>query len=1420
MIWLTPLALILASLGLVILAFHIRRRRTLDVPSLVIWRRVSAGQIKRNRVLQWPQPSWALFLQLLAVFAMVAALAQPLFNRGDRVDHWIFVIERSGPMQAEAGGTTLLETAKQQLTSRLASAAGGARVSLIATGSTAQPLLARRPLAEAGLNDAIASITAEDGATDWKALPELIAPLLVAGERTEIVVYSDRAPPLDLAAIGPDLTLDLVALAPDTANGGLVARLVPDKAIAGKWTLSGTIRIERGPPGAELVVTYASNGSEQPLEWTRRTIGNPTDEAVTEPTDKTFTVPLELPGPGIVTVSLASDGNPYDNTIRVVTNETAGTLDILYIGAGTQPLLSALRSIDGAAIYQAPGLPANVGQYDLVVVDNQHLPRQPETNTIWIGDAGVGDAPLLPLGAQTATAAQSAHPVMRDIAWSGIAASAAFTIQPDANADIVLRAGDTPLLTIAPHADGQNIVLAFDPRQSSWPQQPGLPVFAANLVAWLGIAPQGILENSCVVGALCTLDRRYEGGTLISLADGENETTLSSASFMPGQAGLYELAKGDRRQLLAINPTLAPLATAGAVSSGSGAFPLPLWPFLIGVALLALIAEAIISGRGAERFLRLDGLRSVNPMANRRRVILALRVLVAGLVIAALVNIPLPFRQGGETLVQVLAAGGTSNDTGTPTILASSTPQSSDTVSVAPTRNGDMGLAVSLAAASVPWGEPGHIVVSGQSQSDRDSLVDLSKTLASRNVVLDVMNTTTSTDPLLVTALEAPSPVFAGDTFQLVGIVRAAEDIAANLVFARDGETLVEQSVALVRGDNRVETILSDIAEGKGEYSLTVTSAADASTENNTLSTVVDAAPAGQIAVIANDAARAGMFINWLDSQGISGTAIEPKAAPYKLDEWKAFDGAVLLDVPAIALTTQQQEQIEQAVATQGLGMLILGGPNSFGPGGYLETPLDRASPLSSRVPRDAPEATLVFVLDRSGSMQQPVGNGTRLDIAKQATLAAIRLLNRNSQVGIIVFDSEPTTVLPLGRIDNPEVVAEALSNVDPGGGTSVYPGLQAAFEALRTVDTPARHIIVMTDGLSQPADFPRLLTDIRDAGITVSSVSIGKGAERTLIEQIARLGGGTFHATDDFAALPSILSQEAMLLSGSPIEQGTTQPLWAARNEPFLRGLPAQMPPIDGFVLTTPKPEASLSIVVPDSKGEPMPLLASWRYGAGQVLALTTEAVGPWSSQWQGLEAYPALWAQALRQFLPGVERGDLVLNIARQGDGFVADLVVQGTLAGVVPTLAVTRPDATSADLPLLRTSADRYRATVFPAEAGQFSFAANAGAVALEKTVMMNYPAHLGAVVPDRGLRQLAIASAGQVDVAAPSIRDLPTRWAYLPFWPLWLALALAALMVELTIRYTRLFAPRRTQYAPERAKPVAETAARSRTAEHTS
>jgi uncharacterized membrane protein len=66
---------------------------------------------------------------------------------------------------------------------------------------------------------------------------------------------------------------------------------------------------------------------------------------------------------------------------------------------------------------------------------------------------------------------------------------------------------------------------------------------------------------------------------------------------------------------------------------------------------------------------------------------------------------------------------------------------------------------------------------------------------------------------------------------------------------------------------------------------------------------------------------------------------------PSTLEEWKKFDVIILGDLDSSFLSKPQQTAIEQAVL-DGAGLMMIGGQNSFGPGGYKDTPIEKALPV------------------------------------------------------------------------------------------------------------------------------------------------------------------------------------------------------------------------------------------------------------------------------------------------------------------------------------------------------------------------------------------------------------------------------------------------------------------------------------------
>lgn len=702
--------------------------------------------------------------------------------------------------------------------------------------------------------------------------------------------------------------------------------------------------------------------------------------------------------------------------------------------------------------------------------------------------------------------------------------------------------------------------------------------------------------------------------------------------------------------------------------------------------------------------------------------------------------------------------------------------------------------ALDLAAARVPEGRDGRLLMVGDamvrpSPAEIDAV--LSREGEDREIVVDrIPMAALSEDELVVRMVDAPDTVLAGDPVRLTVLVEAgrAGDVALRVL--RDGEEIAAQVVTLRAGANRIETLLPPQDEGEALVEVAFEARGDDDPANNRAGHILFAAPVRPVAVVAPDADHADAFITLLAQEGIKADHILPGDMPNYERDWLGYGGVVLLNAPAISMSRRQQEMLQVAVRDHGLGLLILGGENSFGPGGYFETPLEGLSPLSARVPRDAPEVVMVFVLDRSGSMQQLVGDVTRLDIAKSSTVSAAELLNPESRIGVIVFDSEARSVLPLSRVD-PGALETALSRVDTGGGTSIFPGLVMAWEMLRDVDAPARHVIVMTDGLSQPGDWSGILSQMREAGITVSAVATGRGSDRDTVETIAALGRGSAHVTTDFEALPSILSQEAMMFA-SPIEEGTRRPVWVGPDAPFFAGLPDPMPAIDGFVLTTPKPEARLAMTAPDSEDEQMPLIATWRYGMGQVLAFSSDATGPWTARWHGLEGYGSLWAGALRSFQTALPPSGWQVQGESDGQSLHVSLRALdrdgAPETGLAVVATLVDPDGVRTNLRLREMSPGLYRATHPLGPVGRYEISVAHDAGPVTTAFHHSYPPALAYGASSGTAVWLAEITGGgltSLETALANGAGITIEWTRA--WRAWVLMALVVFVAALAHRY---------------------------------
>ncbi len=573
--------------------------------------------------------------------------------------------------------------------------------------------------------------------------------------------------------------------------------------------------------------------------------------------------------------------------------------------------------------------------------------------------------------------------------------------------------------------------------------------------------------------------------------------------------------------------------------------------------------------------------------------------------------------------------------------------------------------AMMLAAAMVPAGRDGHVVLATDGNETEGDIANAVAMLADRGLTVDIQPVNDlPPGEVLVEQVTAPPRVFAGDNFHLQAVLFAQRAGPAHITITRAGEAIVDQDVNLLAGRTMVETPPIPAGdEGNLLVEVTVTADGDTYAQNNTNGLMIPVEATPKVAIVTPQPALGEYFAQALTVQGLDSEILTPEDAPTTLEGWLQYDSVVLMNVPAIDFSTDNQQNLEQMVRVHGRGLLILGGENSFGPGGYYQTAFEDMSPLSARIDQQAPQVAIVFVLDRSSSMNGLIGDQTRLDIAKSATITAISLLDPSAKVGIVVFDFEAYLLVPLAaQRDDAYIQDQLLPVLAARGGTNMYPGIAAAIDELANSDSATKHIVVLTDGATNAGDFDTLARAAAAANISISAVGIGAGADRRLID-MANFTGGTYHETDDFRALPAILSQEALMLANSPYEEQIAQVQWADRSPDFLANLPDQLPPVYAFVRTTAKPGADLHMTLTDSDGNTVPLMASWDYGNGHVLAFATQGAGAGTADWIQMPEYPLMWSQIIRHFLPNAESTGLNVALERVGD------TVQVTVDAVAP-------------------------------------------------------------------------------------------------------------------------------------------------------
>lgn len=659
-------------------------------------------------------------------------------------------------------------------------------------------------------------------------------------------------------------------------------------------------------------------------------------------------------------------------------------------------------------------------------------------------------------------------------------------------------------------------------------------------------------------------------------------------------------------------------------------------------------------------------------------------------------------------------------------------------------------------------------------------------------------------------SLTLPDRIKVGETFDVRAEVYATRGGPARLRLhqgASPNPLEGTQVVELAPGTNEIRFRSAVRVSGEVTYDLRLEPMAeDTFEENNRLSSTIEVPGRPTVLYVEGDAPRFLPLASALERQGFDVDVRAPSAFPASLGELARFDFVVLSDTKAATVSESSQRLIERYLHETGGGFLFAGGPHGYGPGGWEGTTIERLLPVRMRAEKrkDLPSIALALVIDRSGSM-----SGLPMDMAKAAASATVDTLAPDDFISVIAFDSAPVRAVRMQAARHRSRIKGDIQRIQAGGGTEIFPALDAAYQDLSVTEARRKHVILLTDGRASSTGIRDLVTAMAADSITVTTVGLGPEVDDQLLSSIKDHGGGRYHKASDPSQLPRIFTREAEMVSKSATVIDYF-PVRQTGNAAFLRGIDMTTAPyLSGFTATSMKPAPAQEILAHADSGEP--ILARWRVGLGYALAFTSDVKTRYAADWARWPAWPRFWGQLVREHQRQRQSDDAEMSVEIVGgnvravvDAFTPDDRFDNALESKLLVFG-PQPGGEKREMPMRQTAPGRYEAK-FPLDRfGSFLLRAeqwrrdDEGKLSRVKGsvahVAYPYPAEYSTLEPDVGkLSRAAKLTSGAIDPELSSIFEPMGEEVSVdePLWDRFVLAAIALLILDVFVRRVRLFA----------------------------
>jgi Ca-activated chloride channel homolog len=683
------------------------------------------------------------------------------------------------------------------------------------------------------------------------------------------------------------------------------------------------------------------------------------------------------------------------------------------------------------------------------------------------------------------------------------------------------------------------------------------------------------------------------------------------------------------------------------------------------------------------------------------------------------------------------------------------------------------------AAAVVPDGYSPRVVLISDGDAAKGDLTRAISELQQMKVPVDTIPLTTEpVRQLALQSVDLSDSVYAGEPFTVDVAVTSPDEAIARVKMDLESGRWTDQTIHLQRGWNLIHTQQRTLSTGAVLFSGKV-SAGDLGEVSFERLLEVSRARVGYFSKGSSGLKRVLLRALHTNGAEIAHTSLVPGSLA-------RIQLIILSNEDLPALTAERKDKLAQYVR-EGGGLLLLGGAELPNQEDHRMDGLERALPATLAPAENAGDKCVVILIDKSSSME-----GSKLKMAQKSVLAIADSLSSEDSVGVLAFDHTYRWVMPIQKVRNRRIFLQEVSNLTADGGTEIPPALSAAYHAALTSKAKYRHLVLVTDGISEEGESVSLAREASRQGIAISTVGLGSAINRSFLEAVARASGGRSYFLASPVDLKRITLRDVRDYTGSNSVERTYRPTVRQRRE-LLNGVDMQKAPfLTSYTRYTTKPGAEEILGIGEAGKDPF--YVRWQYGLGRV-GLFTSQIDDWASSWKGPAGFDRLWLNLTRDLFSHTKTAAVVASAAPDNEGLLINysLGPKAASSPVRPNALVIGPNGFERSVPLRQTTPFSYTARVsLDDQSGVFRVLPTPASAEFPPTALL---VHGGAIrepaADQNALREIAALTGGtsSTDLAAESAWTAKPVQHRTAMWPALVSLAVALNIVELVLRRKR-------------------------------